>query len=340
MPCRIALGKTENVSKWKVVVTDYNYAGLEVEKEVLSRWNADVAGFHCVSPQEIIEVAKDADAIISQYAPVTAEVLNTLQNLKAVGRYGIGVDNIDVPAATEKGIVVINVPSYCEEEVSDHALAMLLAWVRKIPHYAVEVRKGIWDWKTGRPICRLHGKVLGLLGFGKIAGRLAAKAKALGLVIIAHDPYLPEGVFSALGVKRGGFEELLSQSDFLSIHVPLTKETRHLIDAKALSLMKPTACLINTSRGAVVDEQALVEALKRGQLAGACLDVLEKEPPDAGNELLQMPRVLISPHVAWYSRVKRELRRKVASDIGRALNGLLPKGLVNSELASQFKEGD
>ena len=156
-----------------------------------------------------------------------------------------------------------------------------------------------------RPICRLHGKVLGLLGFGKIAGRLAAKAKALGLVIIAHDPYLPEGVFSALGVKRGGFEELLSQSDFLSIHVPLTKETRHLIDAKALSLMKPTACLINTSRGAVVDEQALVEALKRGQLAGACLDVLEKEPPDAGNELLQMPRVLISPHVAWYSRVRK-----------------------------------
>ena len=263
-----------------------------------------------------------------------------LQNLKAVGRYGIGVDNIDVPAATEKGIAVINVPSYCEEEVSDHALAMLLAWVRKIPHYAVEVRKGIWDWKTGRPICRLHGKVLGLLGFGKIAGRLAAKAKALGLVIIAHDPYLPEGVFSALGVKRVGFEELLSQSDFLSIHVPLTKETRHLIDAKALSLMKPTACLINTSRGAVVDEQALVEALKRGQLAGACLDVLEKEPPDAGNELLQMPQVLISPHVAWYSRVKRELRRKVASDIGWALNGLLPKGLVNSELASQFKEGD
>lgn len=324
-----------------MVVTDYNYADLEIEKEVLFRWNAMVTGFHCTGPQEVIEAAKDADAIISQYAPVTADVLNTLQNLKAVGRYGIGVDNIDVAVATERGIAVINVPSYCEEEVSDHALAMLLAWVRKIPHYAFEVRNGVWDWKTGRPICRLRGKVLGLLGFGKIARHLAAKARALGLVVVAHDPYLPEEAFSRSGVKRVGFEELLAQSDFLSIHVPLTSETHHLINADALAQMKPTACLINTSRGAVVDERALVEALKRGQLAGACLDVMEKEPPDPENELLKMPQVLISPHVAWYSEEsERELRRKIANDIGRALNGLLPEGLVNRELAPRFKKGD
>lgn len=328
------------MKRFKVVVTDYNYADLEIEASTLAEWGATVEGFHCSSPEEVIQVAREADALISQYAPVTAQVIASLTKCKAIGRYGIGVDNIDVPAATEKGIAVINVPSYCEEEVSDHALAMLLAWVRKVPHYAVEVRNGVWDWKTGRPIYRLRGKVLGLLGFGKIARHLAAKARALGLVVLAHDPYLPEEAFSGSGVKRVGFEELLAQSDFLSIHVPLTSETHHLINADALALMKPTACLINTSRGAVVDEQALVEALKRGQLAGACLDVMEKEPPDPENELLKMPQVLISPHVAWYSEESEgELRRKVANDIGRALNGLLPEGLVNRELASRFKKG-
>ncbi len=321
----------------RVVVVDYNYPDLDIETEVLAKWGASVEGFHCTSPEEVARVGQDADALITQYAPVTARVISSLRKCRAIGRYGIGVDNIDVRAATEKGIAVINVPSYCEEEVSDHALAMLLAWARKVVHYTNEVRGGRWDWKTGRPIYRLQGKVLGLLGFGKIARLLARKAQALGMEIIAHDPYVPPEKMHEMNVTPVGFEELLGRSDFLSVHVPLTEGTRHLIDAKALSSMKPTACLINTSRGPVVDERALIEALREGRLAGACLDVMEKEPPDEGNELLSMPQVLVSPHVAWYSEESQmELRRKVATDIGRALNGLLPEGLVNRDLEGEF----
>ena len=321
-----------------VVVTDYNYENLDVEKSVLAKWGATVRGFHCSTPEEVMEVAKEADAIISQYAPITAEVISGLTRCKAIGRYGIGVDNIEVEAATAKGIAVINVPSYCEEEVSDHALALLLAWARRVVHYTVEIRDGHWDWKSGRPIYRLRVKTLGLLGFGKIARLLARKAQAVGLQVIAHDPYIPPREMSALDVKSVTFEELLARSDFLSVHVPLNKETFHLIDADALSLMKPTACLINTSRGAVIDEGALINALQQSRLAGACLDVLEREPPDPDNPLLKMPQVILSPHVAWYSEESEgDLRRKLATDIGRALNGLLPEGLVNRELAPRFK---
>ena len=188
-------------------------------------------------------------------------------------------------------------PSYCEDEVSDHALAMLLAWARRVPHYAQEVRAGVWDWKTGRPIRRLRGQVLGLLGFGKIARLLAEKAKALGLVPIAHDPYLPQEVFAQAGVAQVEFDDLFSRSDFLSVHVPSTPTTRHLVGRAALGKMKPTACLINTSRGAVVDEAALIEALETRRLAGACLDVTDPEPPRPDNPLLRMPHVLSLIHI-------------------------------------------
>ncbi|MBC7109102.1 MAG: C-terminal binding protein [Methanomassiliicoccales archaeon] len=324
--------------RWKVVVTDCNYPDLSIEEKELAEWDAQVIPSQCKTPDEVLALAKDADALISQYAPITQAVIQSLQRCKAIGRYGIGVDNIDVQAATARGIAVINVPSYCEEEVSDHALAMLLAWARRIVHYAEETRQGVWDWKTGRPIHRLKGQVLGLLGFGKIARLVARKAKVLGLVVIAHDPYVPDKVFADEGVKRVDLEDLLTQSDFLSIHVPLTDSTRHLINAETLAKMKPSACLINTSRGGVVDEFALVQALKEGRLAGACLDVTEPEPPSLDNPLLKMPQVLISPHVAWYSEESQvELRTKIARDIGRALNGLLPEGLVNRELIKNFR---
>ena len=323
---------------WTVVITDYNYPDLAIEEEELRRWDARVVPAQCTRPEEVVDVGRDADALISQYAPITREVILELRRCKALGRYGIGVDNIDVQAATERGIAVVNVPSYCEDEVSDHALAMLLSWARKIPHYTQEIREGVWDWKTGRPIRRLRGQVLGLLGFGKIARLLARKAQALGLRVIAHDPYLPEEVFSQAGVEQVDFDELLSRSDFLSAHVPLTERTRHLINGEALAKMKPTACLINTSRGGVVDEEALIQALESGVIAGACLDVTEPEPPASDNPLLRMPQVLLSPHVAWYSEESQiELRRKIAADIGRALNGLRPIGLVNRELKEKFR---
>lgn len=324
--------------RWTVVVTDYNYADLSVETEELARWNAQVIPAQCKTPEEVLAVAEEVDALISQYAPITQKVIHGVRRCRAIGRYGIGVDNIDVPAATARGIAVINVPSYCEEEVSDHALAMLLAWARRIVHYAEETRNGIWDWKTGQPIRRLQGQFLGLLGLGKIARLMARKAKVLGLNVVAYDPYLPDAIFVEAGVERVGLDELLARSDFLSIHVPLTDNTRHLLNRETLAKMKPSACLINTSRGGVVEEKALVEALQKGRLAGACLDVMDLEPPQGKNPLLKMPQVILSPHVAWYSEESQlELRKNIARDIGRALHGFLPYGLVNRELAQRFQ---
>lgn len=325
---------------WTVVITDFNYPDLSIEEEELTRWDARVVPAQCTIPEEVLAAGRDADALISQYAPITQEVIQGLRRCKAIGRYGIGVDNIDVEAATEAGIAVINVPSYCEDEVSDHTLALLLSWARRIPHYTEEIRQGVWDWKTGRPIHRLRGLVLGLLGFGKIARLVARKAKAFGLEVIAHDPYLPDEAFAEEGVEKVEFDDLFARSDFLSIHVPLTGATRHLIDEEALAKMKPTACLINTSRGGVVDEKALIRALEQGRIAGACLDVTDPEPPSPQIPLLSMPQVLLSPHAAWYSEESQiELQRKIAQDIGRALNGLLPVGLVNRELADRFQPG-
>ena len=325
---------------WTVVVTDFNYPDLSVEEEELARWDAQIVPAQCTTPEEVLKAGKDADALIAQYAPITRYVIERLSRCQALGRYGIGVDNIDVAAATARGIAVINVPSYCEEEVAEHALALLLAWVRKVPRYNEKIRQGMWDWKIGRPIHRLQGKTLGLLGFGKIARLVARKARAFGLKVIAYDPYLGDEVFAHEGVEKVEFDELLARSDFLSIHVPLIESTRHLIDGEALAKMKPTACLINTSRGGVVDEQALIRALQAGCIAGACLDVTDPEPPDPHNPLLKMEQVLLSPHAAWYSEESQiELRRKIARDIGRALNGILPEGLVNRELAHLFRSG-
>lgn len=329
-----------NGAQWTVVVSDYNYPDLTIEETILARWGARVVPAQCQTPEEVLAAAREADAIISQYAPITRQVITALTRCKAIGRYGIGVDNIDVDAATERNIAVINVPSYCEEEVSDHVLAFLLSWARRITHYTQEVRQGVWDWKTGRPISRLRGKVLGLLGFGKIARLVARKAKVFGLKIIAYDPYAADEVFVEEEVERVDFDQLLKESDFLSIHVPLTSETRHLITAESLSKMKSTACLINTARGGIVDKEALFHALKTWKLAGACLDVFDPEPPDPNDPLLRLPQVLWSPHAAWYSEDSlTELRSKLAEDIGRAINGLLPQGLVNRCLAKQFRSG-
>lgn len=325
-------------ARWTVVVSDYNYPDLSIEERELARWGARVVPAQCRTPEEVLAAAEEADAIMSQYAPITKEVIAGLKRCKVIGRYGVGVDNVDVAAATERHIAVVNVPSYCEDEVADHVMAFLLAWARRIVHYTDQVRQGAWDWKTGRPIYRLRGQVLGLLGFGKIARRVAQKAQAFGLKVIAHDPFVDEEVFAAHGVERVDFARLFEESDFLSIHIPLTPETRHLVNAACLAKMKPTACLINTARGGIVDKEALFQALKAGKIAGACLDVADPEPPDPNDPLRTLPQVLWSPHVAWYSEGSLvELRSKLAQNVGKALNGLLPEGLVNRALAGRFR---
>jgi D-3-phosphoglycerate dehydrogenase len=253
-----------------------------------------------------------------------------------VSRYGIGLDNIPVEHATRLGLVVTNVPDFCLDEVSDHVLALLLACARNIVPFVQAIRNGVWNLKQGQPMIRLRGQTLGLIGYGNIARTLAPKAAALGLKIIAYTPRLQPGPLEPVGVATNDLDSLLSQADYVSIHAPLTPETRHLIDARALKLMKPSAYLINTSRGAIIDEKALYQALAERRIAGAALDVLTTEPAEASNPLLTLDNVIITPHAAFYSETAvAELAEKAASHVAQVLRGEIPTNLVNPTVLDQ-----
>jgi len=251
---------------------------------------------------------------------------------RIISRFGIGIDNVEIATATRKGIVVTKVPDYCIDEVSDHAMALLLAIVRKIPFANARVQAGEWQMPSVVPIHRLRGTVLGLVGFGRIPQLLAPKAQAFGMRVIASDPYVHEEVMSRAGVKRVEFAELVKTADYISIHAPLMPETNHLFNAAVFSQMKPTAYLVNTARGSVVDEVALAAALDKGQLAGAALDVVEKEPP-SGSPLLGRDNVILTPHTGFYSEESlAELQTKAAEEVVRVLSGEAPRNPVNPEV--------
>lgn len=317
-------------TSFKVVVTDYVSEDLSWEKEQLAKINAVLVGPTGNSKEEILKEARDADALIVCFAEVTADIIDSLTKCRIIARTGIGVNNIDLEAATRKNIVVTNVPDYCVEEVSDHTLALLLSLVRKIPMLDRHVKQGKWDFAEFRPMPRLRGKVLGLIGFGKISREFARKAKALGFEIIAYDPYLPADVFAQAGVKPAGLMDIITTADFISVHAPLTPETRHLLGEKELRSMKKTAYLVNTSRGGLIDEEALYKALKEGWIAGAALDVLEKEEAEVTTPLLTLDNVIITPHSAYYSEESAaELRSKVVEAVIDVLTVKAPKYPVN-----------
>jgi len=250
---------------------------------------------------------------------------------RIIARYGIGVDNVDLGAATAKGIVVTNVPDYCVDEVSDHALALLLACARRIPGLAGRVRSGRWDARDAAPMHRLRGQTLGLVGFGKIPRRLADKARALGLEVIAFDPYVAGDEMEARGVQKTSLPGLLARCDFVSVHAPLAPETQGMIAEAELRAMKRSAYLINTARGPLVLESALLRALEEEWIAGAALDVLQHEPPAADHPLQRFANVILTPHVAFYSEESvQELQRKAAEEVVRALSGRPPRSPVNS----------
>lgn len=331
-------------TKWNVVITDFEYPDIEIERSIIEPAGAVVHGYQCKDVNDVIAVVSQAHVVINQYAPITRRVIEHLPPFcKAIAQYGIGVDTIDVPAATERGIMVINVPSYCEDEVAEHALAMMLALARRLPFYDREVRRGVWDYTTQAPIRRLVGQTLGLIGFGKIARKVAQKASGLGLSIISYDPFIAPEIMQKFGVKAVSLDELLRTSDFVSIHVPLQAQTRHLLGERELRLMKKSAVLVNTSRGAIIDQEALYHALKDGTIRAAGLDVFYEEPPSdrfSGSDLLRLENVLLSPHVAWYSEESIvALRTQLAQDVVRVLMGKKPKGLVNSEVLSRQKGG-
>jgi D-3-phosphoglycerate dehydrogenase len=318
-----------------VVVTDSDFPDLDIEREVFDELGAELVAGDARSPEEVIETGADADAdaLLVQYAPITREVFEAL-DLTVVGRYGIGYDCVDVEAATDHGVAVVNVPSYCVEEVATHALSLLLACVRRVPQYDRTVRSGTWDWTRERPIPRLSGRTLGLAGFGKLPRKLAAMVSGFELDVVAFDPYVDETEMAERGVERVDFDELLARSDLLSVHTPLTPETEGLFDRAAFDAMQPTAVLVNTSRGAVVDVDALAAALDAGDIAAAGLDVLPEEPPD-DLPLLDRHDAVVTPHVAWYSEASLvELRRTVSEDVARALRGEAPTNVVNPEVRS------
>ncbi|RKD23229.1 hydroxyacid dehydrogenase [Ammoniphilus oxalaticus] len=326
------------MGSWKVVVTDFDYADVHPEEEVLDRLGITLIKAQCRSEADVIEICKDADGVLTQYAPFTREVIEQLDKCKVISRYGIGVDTVDLAAATEKGIIVSNVTDYCIDEVSDHAMAFLLACARKTVVYNQAVKQGVWDYKVGMPMFRLRGRALGLVGLGRIPQQVARKAQAFGMRVIAYDPYLPEHVARDLNVELVDLNTLCEQADFISIHTPLTEATRGFIGPEQFRRMKPEAVIINTARGPIINEQAMINALESGAIAGAGLDVLEQEPIPADHPFMKMDQVILNPHAAWHSNeAQEELKRKVAENVVDVLSGYWPRYLVNREVREKVK---
>ena len=312
-----------------IAVTDSPFPSLDPAKAALARVDPELRMAESASADDILAVARDADAVLVTYAKLPGDLLRQLTRCKAIGRFGLGVDNIDIAAAAELGIAVTYVPDYCMHEVSDHAMALLLALARKIPLSNKLVQAGRWDMPAVVPIHRLAGRVLGLVGFGNIPRALAPKAKALGLRVVTHDPYASQQALAAAGVESVSFDRLLEISDFVSIHAPLMPATRGLFNAEVFRKMKTGALLINTARGPLVDEDALVSALDSGRLGGAALDVVAVEPLPKDSKLIGRDNVILTPHTAFYSvEALNELQTKCAADVARVLSGEKPVYLV------------
>ncbi|MDM5359107.1 C-terminal binding protein [Peribacillus sp. RS7] len=309
---------------FKILLTDYEFEHLKYEEDVFreSGLDFDFIKAQCKTEEEVIELAKDADAILNQYAPVSRRVIASLENAKIISRYGVGVNTIDLDAAKEKGITVANVPDYGMEEVSNHALALLLSWSRKVTLLNNEVKRGNWDFKVAVPIHRFNEQTVGVLGFGRIPRRFIEKVKPLGFKTAAYDPFVSSAEMAAVGVQKMDLDEIIREADYLSVHVPLIDDTFHLINEERLKQMKRNAVIINTARGPIIDETALSDALERGVIAGAALDVTENEPVRIDSPLLTMDNVIITPHSAWYSEEAMvELRQKAARNIVQVLKG-------------------
>jgi len=305
-----------------IAITDSPFPSLDPAKQALARLDPEYRMAKSASADDILAVARDADAILVTYARLARELLRQLTRCRAIGRFGLGVDNIDLVAAKEFGIAVNYVPDYCLREVSDHAMALLLALARKVTLADRLVQSGHWEVPPLVPLRRLDGQTLGLIGFGNIPRMLAPKAKAFGLQVLTHDPYVKPDVLVSAGVDGVSFDDLLARSDFVSVHAPLQPATRGLMNAAAFAKMKKGAYLINTARGPLVDEAALIAALDSGHLGGAALDVVTTEPLAKDSPLLRRDNVILTPHTAFYSvEALEELQTKCAGDVARVLSG-------------------
>jgi D-3-phosphoglycerate dehydrogenase len=300
------------------------------ERDVLAQIPASLEEIDASTEEALIEHAAGASALLVVKEPITARVLDHLADCKVVTRFGVGLDTVDVAAATERGIRVTNVPDANFKEVSAHALAVILSLVRRIPQFDAAARRGDWNLAVGAEIRRLEELVLGVIGIGRIGGRVASGARALGFTVLGFDPHLPDEMIRARGADPVPLDELVSASDIVTLHVPLTDETRGIVSRERLAQMRHGAILANTSRGGLVDEDALVEALVAGRLAGAALDAFEQEPLPLDSPLLSAPNAILTPHVAHYSIAsRREVASKAIADVARVLRGEAPRYPVN-----------
>ncbi|MCC7360277.1 MAG: C-terminal binding protein [Anaerolineales bacterium] len=326
---------------FRIVITDFSLPLTEIETAELeaSGLRYELVQLNAKTAEELLPHMAEADALLVQWTPVTRPVIEALTKCRVISRYGIGVDMIDLEAAADHGIPVCNVPDYCIDEVSTHTLAFVLALDRHLLAHHQHVQGGPWGGAPGGAPLRLAGQTLGLVGLGRIGQAVARKAAGLGLKVMAFDPYLPADRAAALGVEGVSLADLLRRADYVSIHCPLTAETRHLIGAAELAQMKPSAYLINMARGPVVDQPALVAALTNGTLAGAAVDVLEKEPPAADEPLLRLPNLLVTPHTSsWSAESLVQLRQGVVQNVIRVLKGEPPRAVVNPRVLGNLRQ--
>ncbi len=323
----------------KVLITYFDpppYTTGDVERKRLEKIGAEIVGpVYCRTEEDLITAGKDVDGILLDQGPMTRKVLDALEKVRVIVNCSVGVDNVDLQAATERGVFVANVPDFCTIEVAEHTVALFLALWRKLVLAFCSTKSGTFDYEKIKPVERMAGKTAGLLGFGRIGQAVARRLKGFELNLIAYDPLVPKSVFEDLGVVEVEFEELLKRSDAVLIHSSLTRENVHLIDEEQLKLMKKTALIVNAARGSLVNEKVLIRALTEGWIRGAALDVMESDFREIDNPLLKLDNVLLTPHLGWYSEdALTDLQGKATEEVVRVLQGSPPKNLVNKQVLS------
>ncbi|MFY0681679.1 MAG: C-terminal binding protein [Thalassovita sp.] len=322
----------------KVIITDYDYGNIDIERAILEKVGAEVIGLQAKTEADLFDAAKDCAAMMNQYARIGAQTIQRMEKCEVIARYGVGVDIVDVQAATDRNILVTNVLDYCTEEVADHAIALWMTLARKLPDYDRATHQGVWQWQSGKPIYRLRGRTMGVVSFGKIGQAIAHRAQAFGTKVIAYDPFLPEAVAKEHGVELVDKAELLARSDYILMQAPMTPDTRHFLSDAEFAAMKPGAILVNTGRGPTVDNKALFRALTDGHLAAAGLDDPEEEPAKragwdpADNPIFTLPNVVVTPHAAYYSEESIEAARvTAATQVAKVLTKQQPDYPVNAK---------
>jgi D-3-phosphoglycerate dehydrogenase len=320
----------------KIVITDYRFPDVEQERRAVEAAGGTLVTGQAATEQQVADLCGDADGVLTVRAPITRRAIAAMQRCRIIVRYGIGVDTVDVATATERGILVANVPDYCLDEVSDHALTLLHMLSRQIIPAIALAREDTWAVAKMPPVQRLRGQTCGLIGCGRIGSLLAGKVKPLGMSVIIHDPFLSEPRAHEMGAELVSLDALLARGDFISLHAPLNEITHHLLGEAAFGKMKKTAFIINTSRGGLIDETALLAALDAGKISGAALDVLESETAvtPVRSALVRHPKMIVTAHTAWLSdQARATLQLRAIEQALGCLRGETPYGLINRELA-------